>query len=463
LLGSSTLLIAILLAALYRRERDMGVVAGFAALYYWSLYGGWSLVVDKLGGSSGQHYHYLEYKMFPVALDGRYLITLAVYAVFIVAAQLTMLAVLPVRRQASVPRLIFRHEPILLLGFFAGIASYLLVREKLSVAWTLNTSAYWYTRAQTGPWFTAHQILNRVALIPPSIGFATLVAGARSRYFVSVPTRFTFLGYLLLFAGMGTFTFVLGNKNEVFTALLTGMLAYLGSLARPDWRKVGLVLLAGLWYLTAVDFFRGTPLSQIGEVVRARYEESTNIGHFVTTSDEAFAAHFSMYGALAANIEPNFGYSFYSLACSIVPRALWPERPKDIYYYYAEHVGAIQNQGYSIHHATGWYLNFGYPGVVLGAVVLGLVWSSVLKARHNIRRSSGLAYRLFAAIGPWVFAAGLPPLIRAGPEAYKGLVLDCLLIPIGILFFACRHRKQSKKKLLWRAQHGWVLEGRLGA
>jgi len=33
-------------------------------------------------------------------------------------------------------------------------------------------------------------------------------------------------------------------------------------------------------------------------------------------------------------------------------------------------VGAIQNQGYSLHHATGWYLNFGYFGVALGAVVM---------------------------------------------------------------------------------------------
>ena len=292
LLGSATLIIAVLLVALYRRQRDMGLVVGFSALYYWSLYGGWFLVIDKLGGSSGQHYHYLESKMFPVALDGNYFITLAVYAVFIIATQLTMLALLPATRAAPVSRLIFRHEPILLLGFVAGIASYLLVREKLSAAWTLNTSAYWYTRSQTGPWFTVHQVLNRVALIPPSIGLATLVAGARSRYFVSVATRFTALGYLLLFTGMCTFTFVLGNKNEVFTALLTGMLAYLGSLARPDWRKVALVLGAGLWYLAAVDFFRGTPVSRIAEVVRERYEESTDVGHFVTTSDEAFAAHF---------------------------------------------------------------------------------------------------------------------------------------------------------------------------
>ncbi len=72
---------------------------------------------------------------------------------------------------------------------------------------------------------------------------------------------------------------------------------------------------------------------------------------------------FPLYGVLADEAEPRFGYSLYSLACSVVSRAvLWPDRPADIYNYYADSVGAIQNQGYSVHHATGWYLNFGYRG-----------------------------------------------------------------------------------------------------
>ena len=90
--------------------------------------------------------------------------------------------------------------------------------------------------------------------------------------------------------------------------------------------------------------------------------------------NEAYAAHFSMYGVLSRNVEPKFAYSLYSLALSAIPRIVWPDRPRDIYLYYSESVGTVQNQGYSLHHATGWYLNFGYLGVALGAVVMGLVW-----------------------------------------------------------------------------------------
>ena len=117
-----------------------------------------------------------------------------------------------------------------------------------------------------------------------------------------------------------------------------------------------------------------------------RGQDSDDISHFVTTSNEAFAAHFSLYGVLAAGTAPKFGYSLYSLACSVIPRVLWPERPRDIYLYYSESVGTIQNQGYSLHHATGWYLNFGYTGVVLGAVALGLIWTACLNARQRILR-----------------------------------------------------------------------------
>ena len=85
LLGTATLIIAALAAALYAQRRDApGLVVGIAALYYWSLYGAWSIVIDKTGGFSGQHYQYLESKMFPIALDGRYLLTLALYSGFII-------------------------------------------------------------------------------------------------------------------------------------------------------------------------------------------------------------------------------------------------------------------------------------------------------------------------------------------------------------------------------------------
>src|SRR5579863_4785177 len=455
----ATVVIGILTAALYRQRREAGLVIGCAVLYYWSLFGAWSIILDKTGGFSGKNYHYLEYKLFPVSLDAAYRTTLGLYAGFVIVVQLSLLIALSRRRERPILRLILRHDPILAIGFLAALGSFLIMREKLATAWALNASAYFYTRSQTNEWFTLHQVLNRVALIPPAIGVAILAAGKQSRFFVNVVRRYTWPAYAALLAGMGLFTFVLGNKNEVLMALLTGFLAYLGSVRRPNWVRVGLAALGGMWFLYAIDFFRGVPLSGLEDALSQRLQEATEVGRFATSSNEAFAAHFSMYGVLATNTPPRFGYSLYSLICSVVPRVFWPDRPKDIYLYYSDSVGAIQNQGYSLHHATGWYLNFGYAGVALGALVLGLVWAGCLNAHQRIRPKSGLVFRLFATIAPWIFAAGLPPLIRAGPEGYKGFLIEGMLIPVGVLLLACRPGKARKKKLAWHRQRGWVIEG----
>jgi hypothetical protein len=440
LLGAATAVIAALAWALYQRRGDAGIPVGTLALYYWSLLGAWSIITDKTGGFSGKHYYYLEHKLFSISLDRYYLLTLALYGGFIVLAQLTLLAALSRRRPRPIPRLILRHEPILAAGFLAGIGSYFIIHDKISAAWALNTSAYWYTRSQTDQWFTLHQVLNRVAMLPPAIGFAALLADRRSRYFLSVRRRYTLPAYLLLFAGMGLFTFILGNKNEVLEALVAGTLAYVASVGRPNLLKVSATVTAGLWFLYAIDFFRAVPVAGLRAAVTERLDQATGVAAFVTSSNEAFAAHFSMYGVLSAGVAPKFGYSLYALVCSIVPRIVWPGRPLDIYFYYSDQVGAIQNQGYSLHHATGWYLNFGIAGVALGAVVLGLIWAYCLNAHQRIRAGSGLAFRLFATTAPWLFVAYLPSLVRAGPEGYKGFVIEAVLIPVGTLLLACRPR-----------------------
>src|SRR5579863_947882 len=175
ILTAATVVIGILTAALYRQRREAGLVIGCAVLYYWSLFGAWSIIIDKTGGFSGKNYHYLEYKLFPISLDAAYRTTLGLYAGFIIVAQLTIQMALSRRREQPIPRLILRHDPLLAVGFLAALGSFLIIRDKLTAAWALNTSAYWYTRTQTSEWFTLHQVLNRVALMPTAIGVATLV------------------------------------------------------------------------------------------------------------------------------------------------------------------------------------------------------------------------------------------------------------------------------------------------
>jgi hypothetical protein len=442
ILSVATVMIAVLTCALYWRARDPGLIVGIAALYYWSLYGAWFIVIDKTGGFSGKNYHYLEQKLFPIALDTNYLVALGLYAGFIILIQITLLAFVRRFNPHASGRLKLRHGPILALGFLAAAGSIWAMWDSLDTAFLRNLSAYHFTRTEPGRWFTLHQVLNRLALIPPAIGLAALIAGRNSRFFASVRRRYTLVAYLVLFGLMSGFTFVLGNKNEILAALVAGVLAYLDLSARPRIVRVMVLVATGLWFLYAIDYSRGVPVAKLPAFLGEHWGDTTGVANFVTSSNEAYGAHFSMYGVLETATEPRFGSSLYSLACSVVPRILWPERPRDIYLYYSESVAAIQDQGYSIHHATGWYLNFGYAGVALGAIVMGLVWAYCIDARRRIRRSSGRLFRIFAIVAPWVFVANLPSLVRSGPEGYKGLAVDGFLLPMVALMLSC-HELQA--------------------
>jgi len=451
ILVPATVIIVAFAGILYRRTRDVSFVVGCGALYYWSLYGAWSIILDKIGGYSGKNYHYLERKLFPIALDSQYLVSIALYALFIIAIQIVLLARIKPRQETGRAPIEIDHKPILIVSSLALLGSAFLMRGALSDAWALNASAYNYTRFHNDWLYTVHQELNRVALLPSAIGAAIFAAGKRSRYFTSTASRSCAAGYALVCGSGAAFCFLLGNRNELLVALLGGLLTFVATAYKLRRLRLALVVLAGLWFLYAIDVFRGVPVSKLWETVSTRIDMAADPTSFVGSSNEAFAAHFSMYGVLAHDVPLMPGFSLYSLACSIIPRAIWPDRPYDLYPYYVESVGVRQDQGFTIHHATVWYLNFGYVGVLLGALCWGLIWSYCYNSARRIRRGAGLFPRLFAILSPSLFVASIPPLVRAGPEGYKALLIDAFLIPLATLAVAC-HRWRG-----WPAplQQGW--------
>jgi hypothetical protein len=88
---------------------------------------------------------------------------------------------------------------------------------------------------------------------------------------------------------------------------------------------------------------------------------------------------------------------------------------------------------------------------------MALVWSACINARRRIRQRTNLPFRLFGVVAPWLFAACLPPMLRAGPEAYKGLIVEGALIPITILIFASRPRRTTAAMIphepYWNLEH----------
>jgi hypothetical protein len=434
-LGVSTTLLAVISWILWHRTRDVSFPIGLFFIYFWTLHGGWSVVSDHLSGVTTSRYQYLYDKLFEVSLDEDYLIALAYYGLFAVVAATTLMVQTrtpTVTRVETTRKLVISHPVILIIGAAAGAVSYFIIKDSFDAALAFNQSVYATSRdGSVGTLFTIHQVLNRVALMPAVIGMAVALSGADAKFIIAKGNRRYLSGYLLVLGAMYIYCALLGNKNELFAALLAGSLFYLANAHRPRiWLLVaGCVSSIGL--ISLIDWFRGIPTASLGDVFNLSDAVAALVS--IRTSNEAFGSHLSMYGALHFAIPLTFGSSVISLAASVVPRALWPDRPLDIYPYYAGSVHAVEGQGYSIHHATGWYLNFGFVGVVIGAVVLGALWASLFNSFHR-RHPSGSLHRFFVILSPWFFVAGIPNLIRSGIEGYKGLAVDSFLIPTLCLF-----------------------------
>jgi len=435
-LFAAVLMMLALSWALWSYTHSIAFPFGMALLYFWSLHGAWAIVTDQLGGDSQMHYHYLYDKMFPVYLDENYAWTLALYAAFILIVALTALlwvrpACLP---SVNLKPVVLSHDKIIVFGGFAALMSLWIVRESLGQAAQTGVSAYAVTRSATDNlgWFRIHQVLNRVALVPASIGFATLVAGGRCRYLAGDRRFQHYAGYAGLLGFMFCFCVVLGNKNELALALFAGCLFYIMNSTRPKmWQLAtsGTALLACVGF---IDFARGLSIDDLSSNVSVG--EIANSLVSLADSNEAFAAHMSLYGVLDYELPLTNGSSVYSLLASVVPRALWPDRPYDIYWYYANGVAATEGQGYSIHHAAGWYLKFGVPGIVFGAFLLGRLWAALYNnVIHGAYRPTAMWWRIFCIIGFFTFTANLPSLIRAGPEGYKAILVDSFFVPVAIL------------------------------
>jgi hypothetical protein len=337
---------------IWRKTRNPGFLIGIAALYYWSLYGAWSIVTDQLGGDSGMRYHYLYKKMFAVYLDGDYLMSLMLYTLFVLVVELSILLV--ARKADSVnhvPRPIeISHPIIIVVGLLAAAGSYLFIRDGLQAAALMNKAAYHVTRGlsrdEVVPFYTLHQLLNRVALYPAVIGIAVWFSGSSPRLIRARRTPWVLPLYFALCAWMFAFAMVLGNKNDLLVPGITGVLFYVANSERPNYGGLVVLGCAGLIGLWMIDLLRGTPFPQFLQAVQNldfdRLQEAVAEG---SASNEAFGAHFSMYGSLIYDVAPTWGSSIVSLLASAVPRVFWPDRPDEIYVYYADQVNAVAGQG----------------------------------------------------------------------------------------------------------------------
>ena len=437
--GFGTGIVFLLGYLLWVKTRSVGFVFGAMALYFWSIHGAWGLTYDKTVGSNNFRYHYLEEALFAVELDESYVAAILIYTIFCLAVLTAALLLVrgrkPAISQSQRPEIKISHMLLLLFGIGSAIASYYLIADVFLEAVILGQTGYTAIGAESIQFFTIHQVLNRAALFSLLIGFSIFVSGSNNRFFRSTRRISIGIAYLLSVAAVVGYMVVLGNKNELLTGFVFAGLFYIGTHSRAPVRKVVGIGLVLFLLVASVDYLRNFALLS-GESAEIEASELLEQTGRVVFSNEAFAAHFSMYGAVRSDIQPTYGTGLYALVFSFIPINIWPDRPTGNYSYYAEAVGAASGRGYTIHHATSWYLDFGIAGVVAGGVLLGGIWAWL----HNgfVRTVPGpfSIRRLFFIVASFGFAAYIPVIIRAGVEVYKGAFLGAIAVPMLFLIFA---------------------------
>jgi hypothetical protein len=262
-----------------------------------------------------------------------------------------------------------------------------------------------------------------------------------------------------------TYIAILGNRREILSGLVFCVMVSI-----PVWRRVNkkrfLILFFMSFGLFALNgFFRSTTIprmiypfvykehkvftdkkpvvqKQVAKKPGKNKQAAGPIAHLVF-SNELFYAHFSMYGALDHNIPLTYGSSFKSLASSFLPKAIFPNRPENIYSYYAKEVKAAPDQIYTIHHATAWYLNFGFLGILIGSVVLGGLLYFAFTWFYFPNANKGVTLQLLYFLLPFLVCAQLVTFITAGPEAFKAMLLEGIVIPTVLLRICTRKDDKS--------------------
>lgn len=447
LLSLSSTIILLLGVLILIKTRSIAFPIGILLFYFFSLYGAWFLVYDKInleeGAGFGLHYYYLMLKMFNVELNKYYFNTIILYSLFIVIIEIMVLLIIWKKSKIEKKDMNFlqiNHYYLISASFICLFFSAVLVSGALREMLQSGVSAYHIARTSTEThFFTLHQLLNR-AIIPTVVGFSTLFM--RNNIFFhtnSVPLKI----WIMYFIAMICWTFyltILGNKHEFFVAIMAAGLIYLETEKKINKAFIILGGFTGIVLLGSINVLRQYSLMDIFSNIDFKLISLALSD--VIFSNEMMGAHLSLYGTLYHNIPITGGYSIISLLASVIPKILWSDRPQDIYDYYATSVGAMEGQGYTIHHATGWYLNFGIAGIIIGAIIFGFFWGWTYKrSLYNLQNGKLLAVLKFFPF--FLITAAIPTLVRAGIEGYKPLLIDALLVPIALLILVSKIYKTS--------------------
>jgi hypothetical protein len=444
LLGGITILIGLGIFDVWRSTRAPQFVVGLVLIYYFSLVGAWKVISLRESGRPDPSVDHLEASLFPLNVDSNYLLTIALYGVFILAVIVT----LRITARPQVPITSYRtpafglpdisHGLIFLMSSLALGASMFLVWDAISSALETGASAYETSRHDSNPFVAIHQLLNRIGLYSLAIGLA--MAAARK------PMSIAAAAYVPLISVWIAFLAVLGNRNELLIAIIAGTFVFYAAGGRIGKGWLFVLGFVGFVLFRLIEYLRGIGVDALTTGITGVMSTPQFWNPLALASGtESVAAHMSLYGIVSKDIDFTFGSSILYFVNSLIPRILLPDRIADSYTIYATAVSAPSDQGFTIHFAAGCYLNFGVVGIVVGGVTLALSWAAVF--RLMCARRLQQEQRSFPALVAYCFCSAFIPVgMRSGPEGFKGLLIEGILLPFLIATMAACWRGLWRKR-----------------
>lgn len=465
LLSILSFIIFFLAWKIWKKTKEPAFILGIALIYYWTLAGAWIIIFDLLtndkGKDFGVHYYHYREALFYIHLDNSYLLALLYYGLFMIVIQGCVLffARKPEIETESTPPVFINHRILIVACIAGAIVSCMLVWKEILIAAKFGESIYVVTRLQPGKFATLHQLINFCIVISLYIGLIGYISGKNGKYITGDSSKKILWFYIFCVFFVEGYLLLLGNKREIFFAGIFGALFYFSNVSgKIKWQPIAMLIAIIFTPMLFNDGLRSySPewlthyfdtsglelhIDQVIEYTEFSVKSSTLAFLF---SNEMFSAHFSMYGLIAQHVPFTYGSSILSFVYSLVPRVILPNRPEDCYEYYVKSVHALKGQGYTIHHASGWYVNFGLPGVLFGAALLGILWSWFYNKMNELKKIKNKFMKLLFIIGMLGFTAQLPSLLRSGPEAYKALIFEALIIPAVIIYFSSLFVKKNKE------------------
>lgn len=433
-----------------RYESNVGLFLSLFFIYFWSIHGSWG-ILDVENRDGGYGFHYLFDKLFTVQPDRVYLMAIGYYCLFIVIFCLALIAI-PIRgvHAPRLPRYLIRLR-LRTLVIAIGILLLLAV-SRLYGAFSRSLSenvAFYSLAGEAAGWSSGKKFLE--AAITLTYLSLALLASQKSAQLIAFERRPGALSGLVLVglaAAVTLMAALVGSKSMLLSAVVSGLVFYQLNKGAEGGRillRLFMIGLVGAVIMALVNVTRGLSVDKLAEAFSA--EGLRKAAQLLLFSNEAFGAHFSMYGVLLKDLQPSPGIAAYFLVGTLLPFDPGYALPST-YEYYATGVDADPNQGYSIHYATGAYLNFGILGIVFGAVLMAICFAKLFQVSQLGFRSRNRLVQSFVIFGFALFVANVPLLLRGGLEAYRAMAIT-MLFPLIALAVSMR-----VWRILWQPRDG---------